>query len=128
MIAFKFRALIDKEFIPVYLDQDGFWYGDYIYIRKADVDIWFGLYDEDGQEVWENDIIDYIWMEEKDKEGVANKARVVYLRHKFSFMLVGFEKWPLRIDNDVEIGGFIRRRIRVVGNYRKNPELMKGGK
>ena len=127
MIAFKFRTLIDGEFIPVYLDQDGFYHGDHIPVKKADVDIWFGLCDYDGIEVWENDIIDYIWMEEEDKEGEGKKARVVYLKYKHSFMLMGFEKWPLTIDPDLKISGFIRHRLRLIGNYRKSPELM-GGK
>ena len=127
MIAFKFRTLIDQEFVPVYLNQDGFYHGDHIYVRKKDVDIWFGLWDEDGQEVWENDIIDYIWMDEVDKEGVVDKALVGFVGRKFCFMLLRVEKWPLNIDPDLKISGFRRRRIRVVGNYRKNPELI-GGK
>lgn len=121
----KLRTLIDGEFVPVYLGEEGFYRAAHILVRKKDVDMFIWLKDQDGNEVWQNDIVEYIWMEEKDQEGTFHRARIGYSKDHHAFMLFGIERWPCTINHNLKIGDFLRYRIKLIGNYRKNPELMK---
>ena len=92
-------------------DKDGY------YIRKYHVDPdtigqFTSLYDCDGKEIFEGDILDF--------NGI--KVEVRFVRGVFAFLANG--------DLDNELCGDCRTDMfaKVIGNIHDNPELLKGGK
>ena len=90
-------------------DNGGYWVED---IDPETVGQFTGLYDCDGKEIFEGDILDF--------NGLTVEVR--FVRGVFAFLANG--------DLDEELCGDCRTDLfaKVIGNVHDNPELLKGGK
>ena len=90
-------------------DNGGHWVEDII---TKTIGQFTGLYDKDGKEIYEGDILDF--------NGLTVEVR--FVRGAFAFLVNGYL--------DDELYGDCRTDLfaKVIGNVYENPELLKGGK
>ena len=84
---------------------------DWVYVNQKTIGQFTGLKDENGNEIYEGDILDF--------NGLIVEVR--FVRGVFAFLVNG--------DLDKELCGDCRTDLfaKVIGNIYDNPELLKGG-
>ena len=85
-------------------------------IEEVVIQQYIGLKDHKGQDIYEGDIVSYIWQDEE--HSVANEVGEVYFEDGIFY----FDRANQFATND---HNFIEPSIEVIGNIYQNPELLK---
>lgn len=90
-------------------------YDNYV-VEGETVGQFTGLYDKDGKEIYEGDILQL-----KYSDGSYHSSSVYYAQQK------GYWAVDVSINERIILGYIDRTRLVVIGNIHDNPELLKGG-
>lgn len=87
----------------------------YDYVKPETVGQFTGLYDKDGKEIYEGDILQL-----KYSDGSYHSSSVYYAQQK------GYWAVDVSINERIILGYIDRTRLVVIGNIYDNPELLTG--
>ena len=84
---------------------------DYVYVNQETIGQFTSLYDKNGKEIYEGDILKV--------QGTDDKIEVRFVRGVFAFL------WNGNLDDEAAINAPTQEWAEVIGNIHDNPKLLK---